>query len=302
MVRFVARNTKKLISATMKASENPYKKIDWIPTGFGKLDHILGGGVPQRRITEISGLWGVGKSTLALQIVASAQKEGRDCLWCDSEFSFTEEYATALGVDCEQLDLIVERFAETTLDYIEEWADSHKNAVIVLDSVGALLPREEAQKTAEGKTIGLQARLIASFCRKVVPILTINNNALIVLNHNVAEIMPQGGAKIKTSGGAKLEYAKSIWLMLRNANKQVMKGDQQIGMIIQAETRKNKLAPPKQKMMLTIIFGEGFSAEADLLEELMDSGEVTKKGNTYWRGEVKLGVGSAKAREALKAT
>lgn len=285
-----------------KASANPYKSIKWIPTGLPSLDRILGGGIPHRKITEVSGVWSVGKSTLALQVVAQAQKLGMDCLWVDSEFSFQEGYASVLGVDCDKLDLVAERFAEDNLDALEEWADKHKNALIVLDSVGHLLPRSEAEKNAEGKTIGAQARLIAVFCRKIVPILAMNNNALLALNHNVTEIMGMSAGKIKTAGGAKLEYSKSIWLMLRTANKRIMKGEDQIGLIIQGEIRKNKLAPTqKQKVELTMIFGEGFSAEADLLQELLDKGEVTKNGNTFWRGEQKLGTGLTKAREALKA-
>lgn len=282
----------------MKASANPYKQINWISTGLPSLDRILGGGIPSRKITELSGNFSVGKSTLALQIVAEAQEVGIECLWCDSEFSFQEEYAIALGVDCDELELVAGRFAEENLDAMEEWADSHKNALIVLDSVGQLLPRQEAEKTADGKTIGSQSRLIATFCRKIVPILAINNIALVVLNHNVMDIM---SGRLKTSGGAKLEYAKSIWLMLRQANKRIMKGDRQIGAIIEAEVRKNKVAGTlKQKVELTLIYGEGFSAEADLLQELLDKGDVIKKGNTFWRGNVKLGIGITKAREALK--
>lgn len=283
-----------------KASVSPYKKINWIPTGFQKLDSVLGGGIPQRKITEISGVFSVGKSTLAMQIVARAQGIGMPCLLADTEYSFSEDYATSLGVDVNTLDILTERFAESILDSIEEWAEKNKNALMVIDSIGGLLPRQEAEKSAEGKVIGGQAKLIATFCRKIVPILAINNNALIVCNHQFVDLM---SGKLKTSGGAKLEYAKSIWLMLRAANKRIMKGEQQIGLIIEAEIRKNKLAPTqKQKAELTMIFGEGFSAEADLLQELLDNGEVTKKGNTFWRGEVKLGVGLAKARETLKGT
>lgn len=282
----------------MKANQSPYKVIEWIPTGFQKLDKILGGGIPQRKITEISGVFSVGKSTLALQIVAQAQALKKDCLWCDSEFSFTENYATKLGVDCDLLDLIQARYAEEALDQIEEWADKHKNSLVVLDSIGGLLPRQEAEKGADGRTIGGQAKLIATFCRKIVPILSINNIALIVLNHQFTDLM---SGKLKTSGGEKLAYAKSIWLMLRAAGKNVMKGEDQIGLMIQAEIRKNKLAPTqKQSTELTMLFGEGFSAEADLLQEMLDSGEVTKQGNTYFRNGERLGVGLAKAREALK--
>lgn len=282
----------------MKASQSPYKEIQWLTTGFSSLDRILGGGIPSRRITEISGVFSVGKSTLALHIIAQAQKQKKDTLWCDSEFSFGENYATALGVNCELLDLVQGRYAEENLDQIEEWAEAHKEAVIVLDSIGGLLPRAEAEKSADGKVIGGQAKLIATFCRKIVPILAINNTALVVLNHQFIDLM---SSKLKTSGGAKLEYAKSIWLMLRAANKRIMQGENQVGLIIEAEIRKNKLAPTsKQKCELSMIFGQGFSAEADLLAELLASGEVTKMGNSYFRGKEKLGVGLSKAREALK--
>lgn len=282
----------------MKASESLYSQIDWLPTGFSALDKILGGGIPSRKITEISGVFSVGKSTLALTIIGKAQKEKKPTLWADTEFSYTPEYAETLGVNSNLLDLIQARYAEETLDEIEAWAENNTGGLIVLDSIGGLLPRQEAEKSAEGKTIGGQAKLIATFCRKLVPILAINNHALIVLNHQFTDLM---SGKLKTSGGAKLEYAKSIWLMLRKANKRVMQGESQVGDIIEAEIRKNKLAPTlKQNTQLTMLYGSGFSLEADLLDELLASGEVTKKGNSYFRGETKLGVGLAKAREALK--
>lgn len=282
----------------MKASESKYSKIDWLPTGFSALDKILGGGIPSRKITEISGVYSVGKSTLALMIVAKAQQIGMDCLWADSELSYTTDYAGSLGVDSTKLDLIQERLAEDILDQMEEWAVEHKNGLIVLDSVGELLTREEAEKNSGSKVIGAQAKLIATFSRKIKPTLTINNITLIVLNHQFTDLM---SGKIMTGGGRKLEHAKAIWLSLRKASKRVMQGETQVGEIIEAEIKKHKLAATfKQKVELTMIYGQGFSAEADLLQELLDSGEVTKKGNSYFRGETKLGVGLAKAREALK--
>lgn len=282
----------------MKASQSPYNTLTWLPTGFSALDKIMGGGVPSRKITEISGVFSVGKSTVALQIVAQAQKVGTECLWADSEFSYTPDYAEALGVNNDELDLVQERYAEDALDAIEAWAEEHKNALIVLDSIGGLLVRQEAEKDASGRVIGGQAKAIATFCRKIVPILAINNNALVVLNHQFTDLM---SGKLKTSGGEKLSYAKSIWLMLRTANKRIMSGENQVGVVIEAEIRKNKLAPTlKQSCELQMVFGEGFSVEADLLQELLDSGEVVKKGNSYYRGEEKLGVGINNARKALK--
>lgn len=283
----------------MKASQSPYLELDWVPTGFANLDKILGGGVPSRRILEISGNYSVGKSTLALHVVAAAQKAGKPSLWADTEFQFTTGYSTSLGVNCDELDLIQTKLAEDVLDGIEEWAEKNKNGLIVLDSVGQLIVREEAEKDTTGKTIGGQARVIAKFCRKMVPLLAMNNHALVILNHNLIDIMT---GKIKTSGGAKLEYAKSIWVLLRKANKRVMKGDQQVGDIIEAEIRKNKLVGTlKQSCELTLLYGEGFSAEADLFNELLAKGEITKVGQKYFRGETLLGRGLNAARESLKS-
>lgn len=280
------------------AAESVYSTVEWIPTGLKALDRILGGGIPSRRITEVSGPYSVGKTTLALTIIANAQREGKKTLWVDQEWAWDGTYAEKLGVDLKKCFLIQEEFAETALDEVESFASENKNAVIVIDAIGALLPRAEAEKDNSSKTIGGQAGLVAKFCRKIVPQLAINNNALIALNHEFIDIM---SARVMTSGGKKLEYHKSIWLKLRKASKRVMQGDAQVGEIIEAEIRKHKLAPTmKQTCELTMIFGEGFSAEADLLQELLDSGEVTKKGNTFFRGEIKLGVGLARAREALK--
>lgn len=282
----------------MKASEGLYNKIDWLDTGFTKLNAILGGGIASRKITEISGVFSVGKSTLALQIVAQAQKAGMDCLWSDSEFSFGTEYAEKIGVDCDELDLEQNRFAEDALDAIEAWADSHKNALIVLDSVGHLLPRTEAEKESGGKVIGGQARLIATFCRKIVPILAINNIALIMLNHNFIDVM--SGA-IKTSGGEKLAYSKSVWLMLRKTGFAVKQGENQVGEMIEASIRKNKLADTnKQKIEMQMLFGKGFNSQADLIEEAILKGIIEKKGNSFFFEGEKVAVGMGKLRTAFE--
>lgn len=278
--------------------DSPYKKLTWIPTGYSSLDRILGGGVATRKITEFSGNYSVGKSSLALSVVAQAQALKMKVLWADSEFSFDEKYAEALGVDG-RIELLTDRYAEVILDEIEKWADEHKNALIVLDSVGQLLPREQAEKRAEGKTIGGQAKLIAVFCRKMLPILAINNIALLVLNHNLIDIM---SGKIKTSGGSKLEYAKSCWLMLRKANKRVMNGENEIGAVIEAQIRKNKLAPTmSQSVELTMLYGQGFHKQADLIQDALDSGKIEKRGQSYFIGDEKLARGLAGLREWASA-
>lgn len=247
--------------SVMKASESTSDKFDVIPTGFVELDKILGiGGIATKKITEISGIWSVGKSTLALQIVAQAQKQKLHALYCDSEFSFSADYATSLGVDCENLELIQEQYAEATLDALEAWATKYKNGVIILDSIGALLPREEAEKGSEGRSIGLQARLVGSFMRRIVPILVLKNHALILLNHNFTDIQT---GRLKTSGGEKLSYAKSVWITLKRSYGKPAKrsgdGTKTI-LFIEAECRKNKLAPSEgMKGELEMTPGKGFA-------------------------------------------
>lgn len=280
------------------AEDSPFNKIEWITTGISSLDRILGGGVPTKRITEISGPFSVGKSTLAFMVVANAQKEKRKTLWADVEWSFEKDYPKVLGVDLKKLQLIQEKTAEVVLDSIEEWAETNENGLIVLDSVGALHSRQEAEKDADSKVIGVQAGLVARFCRKIVPILVVNNHALIVLNHEFTDIM---SGRIMTSGGKKLEHHKSIWLKLKKLLKNIKKGDRVVGELIQAEIRKNKLVPTmRQTCELTLIFGSGYSAEADLFNELLEKGEITKIGQKFFRGEKYLGRGINAAREALK--
>lgn len=251
----------------MKASESDVDSFDVIPSGITAFDAILGiGGFPTKKITEISGPWSVGKSTLALQAITSAQRDKRPTFWADSEFSFSVKYATDLGVNCLALELEQKQFAEETLDALEEWASKHKNGLIVLDSIGALLPREEAEKGAEGRSIGLQARLIGSFTRRITPILALKNHALVLLNHSFTDIQT---GRLKSSGGAKLEYAKSIWITLKRSfgksPKRSSDGKKTI-LFLEAEVRKNKVAATEgTKADLEFEPGKGFATEHVIL-------------------------------------
>lgn len=195
----------------MKAYQSKYSEQGYIPTGIIALDKLLGGGIALGKITEYAGAYSTGKSTLALQIIAAAQKK-HDCLLVDTEYSFTIPYGEKLGIDCKHLDIIQMRLAEDMLNAVEEWATNHKKSLIVLDSVGGILPREEAEKSSESRSIGVQARLIASFCRKIIGILAENENALVITNHTFVSI---DTGKLQSSGGAKLAYHRSYWITLR---------------------------------------------------------------------------------------
>ncbi len=270
-----------------------------IPSGLF-IDKLTGiGGIPRGVITEIFGDEGIGKTSVCLQIVAAAQKQGLRCLWADVEWSYSPQYALSLGVDNKKLGLIRERFAETTLDAIEEAVDSSKWDLVVLDSIGGILPRAEAEKGAEGKTIGGQAGLIAKFCRKVVPGLKINDVALIAINHQFTDIM---SGRLLTSGGKKLAYHKSLSIRLKQKQGvSVKQGDRKVGKVVIGEVRKNKMAATEGlELDGTLVFGTGFSVAADLLTNAIDKALITKKGNTYFFGAEKLGIGLSRVRKMIE--
>lgn len=274
--------------------------VDVIPTGlfFDKLTGI--GGIPRGVITEVFGDEGIGKSSLCLQLVAAAQRQGLRCLWADVEWSYSPLYAALLGVDNSKLGLIREAIAENTLDTLEEAVTAGDWDLVILDSVGGLLARKEAEKDADGKTIGSQAGLIAKFCRKIVPQLSINNVALIAINHHFTDIM---SGKIMTSGGKKLAYHKSLSIRLKSKfGGNVLKvGDRKVGKTVIGEVRKNKLAGTEGlELEGQLLFGQGFSASADLLAEALEKGVIHKKGHTFYFGEIKLGIGLQNARKAIE--
>lgn len=236
---------------------------DHIPTGIIALDSLLGGGVEVGCITEIFGERSAGKSTLALQIIAAAQKQNHPCLFSDTEYAFTPQFALSLGVSLGDLEMTQFRLGEDTFDAIEEWATQHKKALIVLDSMGGILPREESEKTAESKTIGLQSRLMAAHCRKMIGLLAENKNAYVIINHQVLNLTT---GRIGSSGGAKLEFHKrnSIRLtpMFGKAPKRAPDGSIK-EKFIQAELKKEKGMDTYEgkKIELTYIKGSGFAQE-----------------------------------------
>lgn len=253
----------------MKAEElNTSRSVT--KSGFPQIDDLFDGGIPHGRIIEVAGSWSVGKSTLAYQIIASAQRQGKPCLLLDAERAYTKEYGAALGVDNSALDVFRARTAEEYLDHVFEWIDGdkdkglkrHHGGIIVIDAIGALLPREEQEKSSESRSIGLQARIIGSFCRKIVPVLDETDTALIVLNHT---FIPLGLNSVSSSGGKKLEYARSAWLILSGAyGKPVKRSADGLKTLIpmQIEVKKNKIkANMGTKVELQLVQGAGFVGE-----------------------------------------
>lgn len=276
------------------------EKIKHLPTGIDQLDIAIGGGIPIGVITEISGRWSSGKSTLAEQIIAVSAK--RPCLWYDTEYTFDSDYAkNKIGIDTSKLDVLRERVAEDGLDYILEYSQKQKNALVVIDSVGGIHPREEVEKSSGERTIGAQAGLIARFCRKIVPLLSMNKNTLIVLNHEYQDIMGAitgRPAPIRTAGGRKLEYHRSLSLRIV-PGKEWTRGDT-MGFDAVIQVRKDKFSDGAgKKIDVEFERNRGFVARDVLFEQAVSHGTITKEGRVFFFGKEKLGMETA-ARQALQ--
>lgn len=287
------------------ASESEFMDLDPLTSGLPQLDRICGvGGIPSKRITEISGNWSVGKTTLAYHFVKEAQKKGMPVVWYDAEWSWEGSYAVKVGVDTTKVMLLQEEYAEAALDKMLEYAADKKKkpTLMVIDAIGALHAKDEAEKGSGDRTIGSQAGLVARFCRKMVPLLAINNHILLVLNHEYTPIMSMGGRpQVKTSGGAKLEYHKSIWIRLQRAGKKLNEGEDVVGFVVNAEIKKNKVADTiGQDCELELYYGHGYSAVSDIFSIAMEKGVITKEGRTYSFNGAKFATGLEKAKAALK--
>lgn len=232
-----------------------------IVTPFAAVNTALGGGIPLGRISEVAGSWSVGKSTFAYQVIGAAQKQNVPCLLLDAERAYTKDYGASLGVDNATLDIFRAKTAEEYLDHAVEWMEQKKNhgGLVCLDAIGAILPREEAEGSAEKRSIGLQARLIGSFSRKVVSILDDNQIAFLALNHT---FVPLGQMSVASSGGKKWEFARSVWLILSGAyGKPVKRSADGLKTLIpmMLEVKKNKLVSNMgTKIELSLVQGAGF--------------------------------------------
>lgn len=273
--------------------------VEAIPTGLF-IDRLTGiGGIPRGCITELFGDEGIGKTSLCLQIVAAAQRSGLRCLWSDVEWAYDARYAASLGVDNSKLGILRDRYAEATLEKLEEAIDSGNWDLVILDSVGAIQPRVDAEKELGGKTVGSQASLMAKFCRKVIAPVALNNVALLVINHSFIDIM---SGRLMTSGGKKLAYHKALSIRLKLKQNAVLKqGERKVGKVVIGEVKKNKHAATEGlEVEGQLIFGTGFSVAADLLSDAIEKGVITKKGNTYYLLQERLGVGLSSVRKAIE--
>ncbi len=284
----------------MKLGEIKRVEIDSIPTGSISLDIALGvGGMPKGRIIEIYGPESSGKSTICLQTVAQAQKKGGMVAFIDAEHALDPEYAKRLGVKINDLLISQPDSGEQALDIVESLVRSGVVDLIIVDSVAALTPRAEIEGEMGDQHIGRQARLMSQALRKLTAITAKSNVTIIFTNQIRMKIGVMFGNPEETPGGKALKFYASVRIDLRRTA-QIKQGDNIIGNRVKAKVVKNKVAPPFKIAEFDIIYGQGVSYEADLLNTGVKYEIVKRSGSWYIYNEQKLGQGIETAKQFLK--
>jgi recombination protein RecA len=284
----------------MRLGEREVSDIPAISTTSLSLDAAVGvGGVPRGRIIEIYGPESSGKTTLALHIVAEAQKAGGVAAYIDAEHAMDADYAGKLGVDIDQLLISQPDSGEQALEIAEALVRSNGVDVIVVDSVAALVPRAELDGEMGDSLPGLQARLMSQALRKLTAIVAQSNTCFIFINQIREKIGVMFGSPETTSGGRALKFYSSLRLDIRRIGA-IKDGDRIVGNRTKVKVAKNKVAPPFRECEFDIMYGEGISREGDLLDLAVVQRAVEKSGAWFsYKGE-RLGQGRENAKQALK--
>ncbi len=285
--------------AIMKLGEKARVGVDVIPTGSIGLDAALGvGGLPRGRIIEIFGPESSGKTTLALHVVAEAQKKGGICAYIDAEHAMDPEYSKKLGVKIEELLISQPDTGEQALEITESLVRSGKIDVIVIDSVAALTPKDEIEGDMGAQHVGKQARLMSQALRKLTGIVAKSKTIIIFINQIRMQIGVMFGNPETTPGGKALKFYTSVRIDIRRIA-QIKKGEEVMGSRIRAKVVKNKVAAPFRQTEFDLMYNEGISKEGEIIALGEKMGIITKTGTSYAHGETKLGRGYDATRQYL---
>ena len=274
--------------------------IEAIPTGSISFDLALGiGGFPRGRVVEIFGPEATGKTTLALHVIAEAQKRGGQAAFIDAEHALDATYAARVGIDVDNLLISQPDYGEQALEIAEVLVRSGAVDVVVVDSVAALVPKAELEGEMGDSHMGLQARLMSQALRKLTAIVARSKTCFVFINQIREKIGMFIGNPETTTGGRALKFYSSMRIDVRRLS--ILKdGDQVVGNRAKVKVVKNKMAPPFREAQFDIIFGEGISREGDLVDVGFETGILDKSGTWYSYKNERLGQGRDNVRKLLK--
>ena len=284
----------------MRLGDNPYNEIDAISTGSIMVDYALGvSGIPRGRITEIYGPESSGKTTLAMQVIAQAQKKGGYAAFIDAEHAFDPKYARNLGINTDELLISQPDSGEQALEITETLIRSGALDVIVIDSVAALVPRAELDGEMGDSHMGLQARLMSQALRKITGVVSKSHTACIFINQVREKIGVMFGNPETTTGGRALKFYSSVRIDIRRIGS-IKKGDEVMGNRTKVKVAKNKVAPPFKVVEFNILYGQGVSRISEILDLAVEYDIIEKRGSWYrYEGEP-IGQGADAAMQFLE--
>lgn len=285
----------------MKLGENTHMNIEVIPTGSLNIDNALGiGGVPRGRIVEVYGPESSGKTTIAIHIIAEAQKLGGVAAFIDAEHALDPVYCRALGVDVDELLISQPDHGEQALEIADMLVRSGAVDCIVIDSVAALVPKVEIDGEMSDQQMGLQARLMSKALRKLTANLNKSKTTMVFINQIREKIGGFGfGPQTTTTGGRALKFYSSVRLEVKRVGS-VKQGDEIIGNEVKVKVTKNKVAPPFKEVDFEIMYGKGISRVGEILDAGIKADVVSKSGAWFSYGDVRLGQGRENVKKRLE--
>lgn len=286
--------------AVMKLGENAHMNVEVIPTGSLSLDIALGvGGVPRGRIVEIYGPESSGKTTVALHIIAEAQKAGGEAAFIDAEHALDPVYAKKLGVDIDNLIVSQPDTGEQALEITEALVRSGAIDIIVIDSVAALVPKAEIDGEMGDAHVGLQARLMSQALRKLAGVISKSRTTAIFINQLREKVGIMFGNPETTPGGRALKFYASVRLDVRRIES-IKQANEVVGNRTRVKVVKNKIAPPFREAEFDIVYGEGISREGGILDIAVNMEIVNKSGAWFSYNGQRIGQGRENAKQFLK--
>ena len=287
--------------AVMRLGENSSLNVEAISTGSISLDHATGiGGLPRGRIVEIYGPESSGKTTLALQVVAEAQKLGGEAAFIDAEHALDPEYAQNLGVDVNSLLVSQPDNGEQALEIAEALARSGALDVIIVDSVAALVPRAEIEGDMGDSHVGLHARLMSQALRKLTGVINKSNTVVIFINQLREKVGVVYGNPEVTTGGRALKFYTTMRIDVRRVEQLKGQGNEFVGSRTRAKIVKNKVAPPFKEAEFDIMYGEGISKIGEIVDLGVKFDILKKSGAWFYYGEQRLGQGRENVKLLFK--